>query len=440
MIAALAAASLITRTVEGTAVVMHRLIGRVVRESGPAGALDTVLTDLAPALVGLLPAPGAPPPPEVVAEIAAHAVALLDHGANPARPTPTVVAITDTATTLGIWLYRVGAYTLMVTINELALTLRERVLGPDHPTTLASRNNLANGYRAVGRHQDAITLDELTLATRERVLGPEHPDTLASRNNLANGYRAVGRHQDAITLYEQALATHGNVSWDPNTPTPCPPAATSPSATGAVGAASPGRDHPGRAKTLATRERGPGTRTTPTPWAPPQQPHANTATRWWTVHRRPIRPCTSRPWPPLDHAVLRTHPWTHLTSHRRPTSPSGYQVVGRHPLDDDHPGPTQTLATRTRVQGPAADPPPLASRNNLALDYRAVGRHQDAITLDEQTLATRERVLGPDTPTPWPPQQPRHVYQGWAARTRSPCTSRPWPAGNVSWDPSTPTP
>ncbi|MBK6874142.1 MAG: tetratricopeptide repeat protein [Kineosporiaceae bacterium] len=200
VVAALVAASLITRTVEGTAVVMHRLIGRVVRESGPPGVLDTVLTGLAPAVVGLLPAPGAPPPPEVVAEIAAQTVALLDHGAHPIRPTPTVVAITATATTIGLWLYQVGAYTPMVTISELVLAASERVLGPEHPDTLASRNNLAAGYRAVGRHQDAITLDEQTLTTRERVLGPDHPDTLQSRSNLANGYQAVGRHDDADRL------------------------------------------------------------------------------------------------------------------------------------------------------------------------------------------------------------------------------------------------
>jgi hypothetical protein len=41
---------------------------------------------------------------------------------------------------------------------------------------------------------------EVTLETQERVLGPEHPDTLRSRNNLAIAYRAVGRGQDADAL------------------------------------------------------------------------------------------------------------------------------------------------------------------------------------------------------------------------------------------------
>jgi hypothetical protein len=64
------------------------------------------------------------------------------------------------------------------------------VLGPEHPDTLQSRNNLAIGYRALGRYEEAVALDEETLKLRERVLGPEHPDTLQSRGNLASGYRA----------------------------------------------------------------------------------------------------------------------------------------------------------------------------------------------------------------------------------------------------------
>ena len=36
-------------------------------------------------------------------------------------------------------------------------------------------------------------MHEQTLADRERVLGPDHRDTLASRNNLANAYQETGR-------------------------------------------------------------------------------------------------------------------------------------------------------------------------------------------------------------------------------------------------------
>ena len=77
---------------------------------------------------------------------------------------------------------------------------RERVLGPEHPDTLSSGNNLAAGYRAAGRIDDAIRLYEQTLEVSERVLGPEHPDTVVSRNNLATSYRAARRVDDAVRL------------------------------------------------------------------------------------------------------------------------------------------------------------------------------------------------------------------------------------------------
>jgi hypothetical protein len=65
------------------------------------------------------------------------------------------------------------------------------VLGPDHPDTLQSRNNLAVDYQDAGRTDEAITLLEQVLADRERILGVDHPNTLCSRNNLANAYRAA---------------------------------------------------------------------------------------------------------------------------------------------------------------------------------------------------------------------------------------------------------
>ncbi|WP_454927091.1 tetratricopeptide repeat protein, partial [Actinomyces oris] len=94
---------------------------------------------------------------------------------------------------------------------QLALTLTDSVtragdtLGPDHPSTLTSRNNLAEAYCDAGRLDEAITLHRQTLEDHTRILGPHHPDTLTSRNNLASAYQDAGRLDDAITLYEQTL-------------------------------------------------------------------------------------------------------------------------------------------------------------------------------------------------------------------------------------------
>jgi tetratricopeptide (TPR) repeat protein len=98
-----------------------------------------------------------------------------------------------------------------IALHEQVLADRERVLGPNHPHTEQSRNNLAAAQRAAGRTDEAIALHERVLADLEEELGPEHPDTLAARNNLALAYQAAGRADEAIMLHEQALAERERV-------------------------------------------------------------------------------------------------------------------------------------------------------------------------------------------------------------------------------------
>jgi hypothetical protein len=68
-----------------------------------------------------------------------------------------------------------------------------RVLGPEHPNTLTSRNNLASVLGDLGRLEEAEQEHRAVLDIRMRVLGPEHPNTLTSRNNLASVRRDLGR-------------------------------------------------------------------------------------------------------------------------------------------------------------------------------------------------------------------------------------------------------
>ena len=70
-----------------------------------------------------------------------------------------------------------------------ALEGYERTLGPDHPDTLASINNLAILIEAQGKPQEAEPLHRRALEGYEKAMGPEHPSTLASLNNLANLFR-----------------------------------------------------------------------------------------------------------------------------------------------------------------------------------------------------------------------------------------------------------
>jgi Tfp pilus assembly protein PilF len=86
-----------------------------------------------------------------------------------------------------------------------ALQARERVLGPEHPNTLTSVNNLAFCLQAKG---DAIAAEPLyrrALQAREQVLGPQHPDTLTSVNNLAGCLQAQGDFTAAEPLFRRTL-------------------------------------------------------------------------------------------------------------------------------------------------------------------------------------------------------------------------------------------
>lgn len=43
------------------------------------------------------------------------------------------------------------------------------------------------------------------METRKRMLGPEHPDTLTSMNNLAFTWKGHGRDTEALKLIEECV-------------------------------------------------------------------------------------------------------------------------------------------------------------------------------------------------------------------------------------------
>jgi tetratricopeptide (TPR) repeat protein len=203
---------------------------------------------------------------------------------------------------LAIACQEVGRRAEAIRLHERALAGRVRALGPEHPDTLASRNNLAIACQEVGRRAEAIRLHERALAGRVRVLGPDHPDTLASRNNLAAAYQQIGWADEAITSFKRALAGRERVL---------------------------GPDHP---DTLASRN-------------------------------GLAAACQEVGW--ADEAIALFE---------------------------------RALAGRVRVLGPG-HPDTLASRNNLGHAYQEVGRVPEAIALFEQALAAGTQALGPAHPT-----------------------------------------
>jgi tetratricopeptide (TPR) repeat protein len=55
--------------------------------------------------------------------------------------------------------------------------IREKALGPDHPSVTYALHTLAALYVELGRYADAEPLYTRSLAVREKVLGPDHPDS-----------------------------------------------------------------------------------------------------------------------------------------------------------------------------------------------------------------------------------------------------------------------
>jgi tetratricopeptide (TPR) repeat protein len=102
--------------------------------------------------------------------------------------------------------YALGRHAEALRLREETLALMKARLGPDHPVTLTTLNDLALSYQALGRHAEALKLREETLALRKAKLGADHPDTLASMNDLADSYDALGRQAEALKLREATLA------------------------------------------------------------------------------------------------------------------------------------------------------------------------------------------------------------------------------------------
>jgi CHAT domain-containing protein len=112
-----------------------------------------------------------------------------------------------------------GAYSKAEPLYQRALAIYEKTLGPEHPNTATSLNNLAELYDAMGAYGKAEPLSQRALAISEKVLGPEHPDTGTSLINLAVLYREMGAYGKAEPLSLRALAISEKVlgSEHPNT-------------------------------------------------------------------------------------------------------------------------------------------------------------------------------------------------------------------------------
>ncbi|MBE1596648.1 tetratricopeptide repeat protein [Streptomyces stelliscabiei] len=342
----LTAYSMITPDPAAGTLAVHRLVQALARTSDPDDThrtphlVDQARTHATTHLHTALPAAWDTPDTwPTWRTLLPHIDALADHAPTD-TDTDTTAEILSRA---GLLLHNQGQLSRATSHLQRALADRVRVLGEDHPHTLASRNNLAYAYKSVGELGRAIELYEQTLKDRVRVLGEDHSGTLASRNNLASAYESAGDLGRAIELYEQILADRVRVL---------------------------GEDHP---DTLVSRN--------------------NLAGAYYTMGdlSRAIE-LYEQTLTDMVRVLGEDHPHT-LAS--RNNLASAYESAGD--LGRAIELYEQTLADRVRVMG-EDHPHTLASRNNLAYAYQSAGGLGRAIELYEQTLTDMLRVLGEDHP------------------------------------------
>ena len=70
-----------------------------------------------------------------------------------------------------------GDYPAARPLYERALAIREQALGPSHPDTATSLNNLAVNYDYQKQFKIAADLMRRALAIWVQRLGPDHPNT-----------------------------------------------------------------------------------------------------------------------------------------------------------------------------------------------------------------------------------------------------------------------
>jgi CHAT domain-containing protein/tetratricopeptide (TPR) repeat protein len=216
-------------------------------------------------------------------------------------------------------------------------------LGPDHPDTATSLNNLADLYHSQGAYDKAEPLYLRALAIREKTLGPDHPKTATSLNNLALLYVDQGVYAKAKPLYLRALTIRVK----------------------ALGA-----DHPSTATSLNNLA----------VLYYHQGAYANAELLF-------LRAISIR-----EKALGPDHP---ITATSLNNLAGLYWSQGAYAKTE--PLYLRALAITEKALGPD-HPDTATSLNNLALLYRGQGAYAKAEPLYLRALAIREKALGPDHP------------------------------------------
>jgi CHAT domain-containing protein/tetratricopeptide (TPR) repeat protein len=266
-----------------------------------------------------------------------------------------------------------------------ALAAFEKVLGPKHPLTATSYDNLAMNLLYRGRTQEAEPLFRKALAVREEVLGPRHPATAISYNNLAGNLGARGRRGEAEPLLRRALAAQEEVLGPrhPDTARGCNNLAMNLQDQGR-----PREAEPLFRKALALREEALGPR------------HRDTARSYNNLAVNLHAQGRTREAEPLLRTALAV--WEEVLGPRHPDTARTYNNLAMILQDQGRPREAEplhrkALALREEALGPRHRDTG-ESYHNLAFNLQAQGRARDAEPLYRKALAVFEEAAGPRHP------------------------------------------
>ncbi|HVE84963.1 MAG TPA: tetratricopeptide repeat protein, partial [Myxococcales bacterium] len=102
-------------------------------------------------------------------------------------------------------LWKLGRLPEALGAGERALVERQKALGPNHPLTATTRNNLGNIQQALGHLQPALAQYQSALTSLEAALGPEHPTVALALNNVGAVLWDLGRLEEARGRFERSV-------------------------------------------------------------------------------------------------------------------------------------------------------------------------------------------------------------------------------------------
>jgi serine/threonine-protein kinase len=105
----------------------------------------------------------------------------------------------------GLLLLETGKLAEAKAAQEQALSIAEKVYGPDHPIVAKTLNALAVVLQRMGDYPSAIAAHERALAIREKAFGPHHPNVAESLINLGAAWDDSGDGAHAREAWRRAL-------------------------------------------------------------------------------------------------------------------------------------------------------------------------------------------------------------------------------------------